>query len=131
MTYLHQVYDLKCSADAPGPGRSDSPQEGRYWCTHTKNIGRLYPYHEHSKAPIPRTLESTENHIITVKTTSQRATAEKWLDKVHRSQALDRRRFFVSHQFVWQKVFTSWWCEDNSQLPLILTQTTIGPQFPH
>ena len=48
LTYLHQVYDLKCSADARGPGRSDSPQEGRYWCTHTTNTQRQ-PYHEHTK----------------------------------------------------------------------------------
>ena len=41
------------------------------WCTHTKNIGRLYPYHEHSKAPIPRTLHrKPHNHYKDHFTTS-------------------------------------------------------------
>ena len=56
---------------------------------------------EGTHVPIPRTSEgkrthttNTENHIITTKTTSQRATAEKWLGKVHRSQAFGQSGFF-------------------------------------
>ena len=89
-------------------------------CTRTKNT-RRHPYHEHS----------TENHIITTKTTSQRATAEKWLGKVHRSQAFGRRRSFLcrlkqfgERLFGWQ-CSQGWWCEDDLNYPSNYLSTSI------
>ena len=105
---------LKMLGRCPGTWSKRFPTRGKVL---------VHPYHEHWKPPIPRTLE---NHIITTKTTSQGATAEKWLaDKVHWSQAFGQIDF-VSHQVAWQKVTWGWANDGDVQMIWITAHTIFG-----